>query len=461
MKNKIIRALMLISYSVINAQIGVNTTTPKATLDIIAKNSTGTSPKPEGIIIPRVDRQKAQSMTGIDISTLIYVNSITTGTLTGTAVNIDAVGYYYFNGTAWVKLNAGSLNIYNSNGTLTGNRKVTQNANTLAFTSTAVNGFSVDGNTFSVDAANHRLGIGTNNPEGLFEVVADNRGNLEGNNIYFKGFGSSKEPALIFASANGTQASPVDLDQDDFIGSIYFTPRINNLFPVTDGSAIQSFYRGDGASSLTDLIFRTSDTERLRINEIGNVGITNDMPTAKLDIIGDGTFAPIRARDIQVSNVTTYADKQTLQPVVIDDNGVMVKKFSPVSLENSYSFDGEISVSPGGAAVPIVTNIYGVVIFKFVTNFSFGDNNSSMLYGQVSFTERNGFQVANDWSYSGNSVSPGVNLVGIGTHTLTFDYGSGPDLILSYDTATATAFVSKTVGGVVTDFMVFDGMKLR
>ncbi|MFP3541146.1 hypothetical protein, partial [Pseudomonas sp. SIMBA_044] len=56
---------------------------------------------------------------------------------------------------------AASTNIYNADGTLTGNRVVIQGDKTLTFNSTATNGFSVDGNTFSVDAANGRVGIGT------------------------------------------------------------------------------------------------------------------------------------------------------------------------------------------------------------------------------------------------------------------------------------------------------------
>jgi uncharacterized protein (TIGR02145 family) len=47
---------------------------------------------------------------------------------------------------------------------LAGATTVAQGANTLSFTSSATNGFSVDGSTFSVDAANDRVGIGTTTP---------------------------------------------------------------------------------------------------------------------------------------------------------------------------------------------------------------------------------------------------------------------------------------------------------
>ncbi|NIF06807.1 hypothetical protein F3J23_15270 [Chryseobacterium sp. Tr-659] len=178
-------AALLGGFFATNAQVGVNTTTPAATMDITAKNASGTTTTAEGLLIPRVDRQRAQSMTGVALSTLIYVNSIATGAQTGTAVNIDAAGYYYYDGTVWTKLNAGSgtgtnTNIYNTDGTLTGDRIVTQGSNTLAFTGTAANAFSVDGPTFSVDAANNGVGMGTAAPNtaAVLDLTATNKGLL-------------------------------------------------------------------------------------------------------------------------------------------------------------------------------------------------------------------------------------------------------------------------------------------
>lgn len=155
------------------SQIGVNTPSPASTFDIKAKNATGTSTNVDGLIIPRVDRQRAQSMTNIPNSTLIYINDIATGSQTGNAINIDTVGYYYFDTTnVWMKLNPGSnpKNIYNADGTLTGNRTVKQDANTLNFTGTAVNAFSVDDGSLSVDAANNRVGIATIAPTNTLDV---------------------------------------------------------------------------------------------------------------------------------------------------------------------------------------------------------------------------------------------------------------------------------------------------
>ncbi|WP_048509139.1 hypothetical protein [Chryseobacterium sp. FH2] len=181
MKKNTIILFTLLSSIFAFSQVGINTPDPKATFDITAKEATGTSRNVEGLLIPRVDRERAQSMFGAPVSTLIYVNDISTGLQMGTAINIDDIGYYYFDGSFWVKLNTSSLvnpmvNIYNTDGTLESDRIVKQEDKTIAFTGTRVNSFSVDGNTFSIDAANNSVGIGTNTPTAKLDIVGNRFG---------------------------------------------------------------------------------------------------------------------------------------------------------------------------------------------------------------------------------------------------------------------------------------------
>ncbi|WP_054509916.1 hypothetical protein [Chryseobacterium sp. ERMR1:04] len=178
MKKLIVSIIVALSviYTKTNAQVGINTALPAASLDITAKNATGNSPTVDGVLIPRVDRQRAQSMIGVPASTLLYVNSVATGTQLGTAVNIDSMGYYYFDGFVWVKLynptNATYAlgNIYTTNGTLQTDRIVNQASHALTFTGNIVNAFSVAGANFSVDAANNRVGIGNALPSVKLDV---------------------------------------------------------------------------------------------------------------------------------------------------------------------------------------------------------------------------------------------------------------------------------------------------
>ncbi|MCS3530367.1 hypothetical protein [Chryseobacterium sp. JUb7] len=88
----------------LSAQTGINTPTPTSTLDITAKHSTGTETTVDGITIPRVDRARAQIMTGTPISTLVYINDISTGTAAGTTENVTSTGFYYFDGSKWTAI---------------------------------------------------------------------------------------------------------------------------------------------------------------------------------------------------------------------------------------------------------------------------------------------------------------------------------------------------------------------
>jgi len=280
---KIIFYLALMFSSSMFSQVGVNTTSPAATLDVQAKNATGTTTNVDGLIVPRVDRQRAQSMASIPTSTLIYINNIVTGSQTGTTINVDAVGYYYYNGTVWVKLNtpsSSSVNIYNSNGTLTGNRIVTQGLNTLAFTSNAVNGFSVSGTTFSVDGSNNRVGLGIAAPLALLHV---NGGESR--------FSNSTSAWALFPSTGGTPGAS---------NSFEIIDRINNQRRMVFGD--------NGDVSVGGTIVSNSGGGVISIRS-GNVGIGTASPTQKLHVIGNiiasGTITPsdIRIKKDIVDNI--------------------------------------------------------------------------------------------------------------------------------------------------------------
>ncbi|SEW02052.1 Chitin binding Peritrophin-A domain-containing protein [Chryseobacterium wanjuense] len=253
MKNKTITSLFLVLGTMTFAQVGFNTPEPKVTVDIVAKSATGTTTNPEGLLIPRVDRQKAQSMKEIPVSTLIFVDNVTTGSTTGIATNIYQVGFYYFDGERWVRLNFdpvlyAPINLYNTDGTLEADRVVTQNDKKLAFTSTANNAFSIDGDTFSVDAKADRVGIGTIAPAERLDI---------------SGAVSVRGRAAIDKTSAGTF--------DYGLGQT----RILSWGDTTSG--VIGFWTGAGGKPTS---------EKMRIHSDGNVGINTNAPKAKLDIIG-------------------------------------------------------------------------------------------------------------------------------------------------------------------------------
>ncbi|MCW0520691.1 hypothetical protein OKE79_11685, partial [Riemerella anatipestifer] len=103
-----------------SGKVGVNTSSPRATLDVqpSATNSQDNSKTNEGILAPKLSKTRVASIEAPVEGTLVYViddANKTNGTInayTGAdpkVAKITEKGYYYYNGTEWVKSTAGSL----------------------------------------------------------------------------------------------------------------------------------------------------------------------------------------------------------------------------------------------------------------------------------------------------------------------------------------------------------------
>ncbi|WP_042720980.1 fibrinogen-like YCDxxxxGGGW domain-containing protein [Flavobacterium sp. B17] len=142
MKNIITLAVLFISL-IIQAQVGINNTSPKATLDITAKTTGNTTA--EGLIAPRLEgvdiKGKDAKYDTAQKGAIVYALSAVASPSTKTA-NITAEGYYYFDGSVWQKLSNSS-------------------APTVVVTSSALNGTYKAGtamtasNTFTVTITNN------------------------------------------------------------------------------------------------------------------------------------------------------------------------------------------------------------------------------------------------------------------------------------------------------------------
>ncbi|SHF68539.1 hypothetical protein [Chryseobacterium vrystaatense] len=299
----------------ISSQVGINTTNPAVTLDITAQNATGNFKNADGLLIPRVDRGRAQNMTGIPISTLIYVNGIVTGDTTGNAVNIDAVGYYYYSGTVWEKLitpASANTNIYVTDGNLNENRKVIQGNKTLAFSGTAINAFSIGGATFSVDAANDRVGMGTIAPQTKLDITTSTK-------------------AYGFQHTDGT------VKLRSFVGK-----------GSTNGDTDAGWL---GTQSNHPLDFMTSDTAKMRIETNGNVGINISTPHATLEVASapgnsskaDGIIPPrLKGTELKTKD-GAYGIDQTGAIIYVTEGlaaAAITAKTKNVTVPGYYYFNG-------------------------------------------------------------------------------------------------------------------------
>lgn len=104
MKSILLTLLITASITASAQNVGINTNTPKATLDVVG--SAATANIPDGIIPPRLTRAQliAKTNYGADqTGAMVYVTDISGTTNTATA-NVQQPGYYTFNGSIWSQL---------------------------------------------------------------------------------------------------------------------------------------------------------------------------------------------------------------------------------------------------------------------------------------------------------------------------------------------------------------------
>jgi len=109
MTKKLFPALLLVgAFTIVNAQVGVNTETPHATLDVVGDPANNA--KLDGIIAPRIsgDLLKAKMYTPLQTGALVYVTTADPSP-GGQTLDVTSTGYYYFNGDLdkWIKITSG------------------------------------------------------------------------------------------------------------------------------------------------------------------------------------------------------------------------------------------------------------------------------------------------------------------------------------------------------------------
>ncbi|MFB9120064.1 hypothetical protein ACFFUE_02565 [Bergeyella porcorum] len=108
---KIITSVFVLANVLAHAQegtVGINTMTPKATLEVqpTATNLTGTTN--EGIIAPKLSKERIAAIATPVEGTLVYATDATYAGSDAKVAKITEKGYYYYNGTEWVKSGVGA-----------------------------------------------------------------------------------------------------------------------------------------------------------------------------------------------------------------------------------------------------------------------------------------------------------------------------------------------------------------
>jgi hypothetical protein len=120
MKKILLTATVLVGFATVaqaqQGRVGVNTTTPAATLDVAA--NTGDATRPDALLVPRMTRAQltakdaayANTGTGATNQTggLVFVTAID-GTASAKTTNVTTTGFYYYDGpnAVWVAVGGG------------------------------------------------------------------------------------------------------------------------------------------------------------------------------------------------------------------------------------------------------------------------------------------------------------------------------------------------------------------
>ncbi len=131
MKKFLLTAIMLVGLSAVSkaqqGRVGINTTTPAATLDVEA--NTTDNARPDALLVPRMTRSQLYAKDAAYIAdqngALTFVTSID-GTATAKTVNVTAVGFYYYDAASstWKAVGGGApvnpaLNVTNQTASYT------------------------------------------------------------------------------------------------------------------------------------------------------------------------------------------------------------------------------------------------------------------------------------------------------------------------------------------------------
>lgn len=373
--------LLCITY--INAQnnvgIGTNTPDPSAKLDISSSNM--------GLLIPRVSLSNVSTWglaSGTGTNGMIVYN--TNASVTGGY----GIGFYLWNGS-WTKLANGPEKVQNGlslattapnasasdpyielGGNLVRNTIVTQAANTLAFTTTATNGFSVDGTTLSVDGANDRVGIGTSAPTNTVSI--NNSGTTPGT---LGTYPLSIQRAGTTDYTIGSDASFV-YEQSWNSKPLLLNSQGNNIgIAYTTTPAEKLSINGNASLTSTNTIEFGKSVASKEANA-GKIGYQT-FTTGALDIVGAGTASGNRLvklwDNITISGLSgtgnrpVYADAsgniKTLTTNVVGGTGTLnyVPKWTPdgTTLGNSQIFDNGTNVGIGTATPTNKLDVAGIL----------------------------------------------------------------------------------------------------
>ena len=538
--NKKLFSLVLMGtfFSYSYGQVGINTETPYTTLDAVRSSD---NTKPDGIQAPRVTYTELEAKNNVyttnQTGAIVYVTvgPQSTVTPTGKVINVKSVGYYYFDGEIWQNLAKEPWNVSSTTNQASSNTQDIYQmgrvgvgiASGLSASLHVLKNNPEDTQANAIFALNHE----TKHPR-----ISLNRARFDDNlrtavkendilgDIEFQGLSSGSEGFQSYSKIRSVVDRPitssVSSNLEFWTGNASTSKKVTiKSSPDTNASALVLNQYASASGNETSFLGLTSSGEIIKkplssiasiagpwyassththatsneedIYQWAKVGIRITTPSAVLDVNGIGPTVqspnthtpPLRLRNIEgtSSSMLSTSKKNTLRPVYIDEDGVLVKLHNPVTLSStgqnqSWYFDhngldlisgGSDIIAPGMEKQPSTIGNGTIVKFSFMTNFTFGENGNGLMYGTILFSRKNGFQVS-EWVLSGSGATTAPTNTQSGSNW-TLKLFSPSDAVLQFDYIQSSNKITvKKVRNNGTNWTsgegtinIFEGMKMR
>ncbi len=317
---RIFGSFIFLFSSLMYSQVGINTETPQATLDVQASPANGSTI--DGIIAPRLTGVQLKSKDSLyredQTGTIIYALSASpdAGVSGKKTINVTTEGYYYFDGSIWVKFTSGS-------------------ASDVSQPVTAANGLTKSGDNIQMGGT----------------LVKNTDIATDGNNITFSGTGNF---------GIGTTSPTHSLDVNGS-GGIREKLRVGNSW--NEGGAL-SVKNNVATEPISTFVDSDGSLKAILLND-GNWGLGTGQPTERLDVGGNIRFRGVpnqttldtddrmlvlqndgTGKKISLSTLKSEIDTNTN---IYTNNGTLTENRTVFLGGNSLNFGGAGSVGVGVA----------------------------------------------------------------------------------------------------------------
>lgn len=373
------------------AQVGIGTTNPNSN----AVLHISTDQAPGGVLLPNVALSSGATTTYVNahVAGMIVYNTVRAGS----GANEVTPGFYYNNGTRWVRFATGDIpdpdQFWNLEGNSVGATNflgTTNNQSLRIHTRNALRfEFSTNGRLRSENDGSASeptyAWLGTNGQNmGMFRSGSNGIGFSTSSTERFR----IPHANQVHAMSNGTAALPfyswqADTNMGifragtDMIGfstnatERFRVPNANQVHAMNNGTAALPFYSWQADTNMgmfragTDILgFSTSGNERIRVNAAGNVGVGETAPLARMHVANNNNTQPGIYAEITVNN-SNWSAGEFFNPRTAGGAGVIADGAIGVSgtgRNNGLGFvggdfynsvNGGIGLSAGGSAGPI------------------------------------------------------------------------------------------------------------